>query len=581
MSQTPPSTTPTAPSETATGSITAIAPDSVTGTGVVPGIAYAPVVWKQGRPETLPHEPDVAEEGREAEAARLEGAVDAVATRLDERASLATGVASEVLAATATLARDRGWRKAALKLVKGGTPAPQAVIAAMAQFISTFEKLGGLMAERTTDLRDIRDRVVAQLLGLPEPGVPTPAQPSVLFADDLAPADTAGLDPSIITALVTQLGGPTSHTAIIARQLGIPCIVAASKITSIPEGSPVLVDGTAGTVTLGVDAAEGGRLVEEDERRREAVRSWRGPAATRDGLTVELLANVQDGAGARKAAQSEARGVGLFRTELCFLNSDKEPSVPEQTAIYGEVFAAFAGQKVVLRTLDAGSDKPLKFANMEHEENPALGVRGVRIGLRDLGMLTRQLDAVAAAGQAREQDADTQPWVMAPMIATIPEAARFAQLCRERGITPGVMVEVPSVALLAPAFLEHVEFLSIGTNDLSQYTMAADRMSPHLATLTDPWQPAVLTLIGMTARAGRDAGKPVGVCGEAAADPLLACVLIGLGVTSLSMAASAVSAVGAQLASVSFEQCERAAQAVLAATDSAAARDAARTALQG
>ncbi len=581
MSQTPPSTTPTAPSETATGSITAIAPDSVTGTGVLPGIAYAPVVWKQGRPETLPHEPDVAEEGREAEAARLEGAVDAVATRLDERASLATGVASEVLAATATLARDRGWRKAALKLVKGGTPAPQAVIAAMAQFISTFEKLGGLMAERTTDLRDIRDRVVAQLLGLPEPGVPTPAQPSVLFADDLAPADTAGLDPSIITALVTQLGGPTSHTAIIARQLGIPCIVAASKITSIPEGSPVLVDGTAGTVTLGVDAAEGGRLVEEDERRREAVRSWRGPAATRDGRTVELLANVQDGAGARKAAQSEARGVGLFRTELCFLNSDKEPSVPEQTAIYGEVFAAFAGQKVVLRTLDAGSDKPLKFANMEHEENPALGVRGVRIGLRDLGMLTRQLDAVAAAGQAREQDADTQPWVMAPMIATIPEAARFAQLCRERGITPGVMVEVPSVALLAPAFLEHVEFLSIGTNDLSQYTMAADRMSPHLATLTDPWQPAVLTLIGMTARAGRDAGKPVGVCGEAAADPLLACVLIGLGVTSLSMAASAVSAVGAQLASVSFEQCERAAQAVLAATDSAAARDAARTALQG
>ena len=581
MSQTPPSTTPTAPSETATGSITAIAPDSVTGTGVVPGIAYAPVVWKQGRPETLPHEPDVAEEGREAEAARLEGAVDAVATRLDERASLATGVASEVLAATATLARDRGWRKAALKLVKGGTPAPQAVIAAMAQFISTFEKLGGLMAERTTDLRDIRDRVVAQLLGLPEPGVPTPAQPSVLFADDLAPADTAGLDPSTITALVTQLGGPTSHTAIIARQLGIPCIVAASKITSIPEGSPVLVDGTAGTVTRGVDAAEGGRLVEEDERRREAVRSWRGPAATRDGRTVELLANVQDGAGARKAAQSEARGVGLFRTELCFLNSDKEPSVPEQTAIYGEVFAAFAGQKVVLRTLDAGSDKPLKFANMEHEENPALGVRGVRIGLRDLGMLTRQLDAVAAAGQAREQDADTQPWVMAPMIATIPEAARFAQLCRERGITPGVMVEVPSVALLAPAFLEHVEFLSIGTNDLSQYTMAADRMSPHLATLTDPWQPAVLTLIGMTARAGRDAGKPVGVCGEAAADPLLACVLIGLGVTSLSMAASAVSAVGAQLASVSFEQCERAAQAVLAATDSAAARDAARTALQG
>ncbi|MDO5711555.1 MAG: phosphoenolpyruvate-utilizing N-terminal domain-containing protein [Micrococcales bacterium] len=567
------------PGETATGSITAIRPDSVTGTGVVPGIAYAPVVWKQARPQTLPHEPEVAQEGREAEAARLEAGVTAVAARLEQRSSHATGVASEVLAATATLARDRGWRKAALKLVKGGTPAPQAVDGAMSQFIATFEKLGGLMAERTTDLRDIRDRVVAQILGQPEPGVPTPDYPSVLFADDLAPADTAGLDPAVITALVTQLGGPTSHTAIIARQLAIPCIVAASKIATIPQGTNVLIDGTAGTVTLGVDEAQGRRLVEEDGRRRETVRSWRGPAKTSDGHDVELLANVQDGAGARKAAGSQARGVGLFRTELCFLNSPTEPTVQEQTAIYGEVFAAFGGRKVVVRTLDAGSDKPLKFAKMEHEENPALGVRGVRIGLRDLGLLTRQLDAIAAAGSTREQGADSQPWVMAPMIATVPEAARFAELARERGIKPGIMVEVPSVALLAPAFLAHVEFLSIGTNDLSQYTMAADRMSPHLATLTDPWQPAVLTLIGMTARAGRDVGKPVGVCGEAAADPLLACVLIGLGVTSLSMAAPAVSAVGAQLADVSFEQCQRAAQAALAATDSAAARDTARKVL--
>ncbi len=566
-------------SETATGSITAVQPDSVTGTGVVPGIAYAPVVWKQGRPDNLPHEPEVSEEGREAEAARLEAAVDAVAQRLEGRASQATGVASEVLSATATLARDRGWRRAALKLVNSGAPASQAVISAIAQFVAKFEKLGGLMAERTTDLRDIRDRVVAQLLGLPEPGVPTPDAPSVLFADDLAPADTAGLDPSIITALVTQLGGPTSHTAIIARQLGIPCIVAASKIVSIPEGANVLVDGVAGTVTLGVAEAEGRRLVEEDSRRREAVRSWRGPAKTRDGRDVELLANVQDGAGARKASESEARGVGLFRTELCFLNSETEPSIDEQARIYGEVFAAFPGQKVVVRTLDAGSDKPLKFANMENEENPALGVRGVRIGLRDLEILTNQLDAIAAAAKAREQDADSEPWVMAPMIATVPEARRFAELARERGIKPGVMVEVPSVALLAPAFLEHVDFMSIGTNDLSQYTMAADRMSPHLATLTDPWQPAVLTLIGMTARAGREAGKPVGVCGEAAADPLLACVLAGLGVTSLSMAGSAASAVGAQLAEVTFEQCERAAEAVLGAIDSAGARAAARKVL--
>lgn len=567
------------PGETPTGSITALQADSVTGTGVVPGIAYAPVVWKQARPATLPHEAEVPQESRATEAQRVEDAVDAVATRLDLRASHATGVASLVLSATATLARDRGWRRAALKLVKGGTPAAQAVVTAIAQFIATFEKLGGLMAERTTDLKDIRDRVVAELLGMPEPGVPTPAEPSVLFADDLAPADTAGLDPSIITALVTQLGGPTSHTAIIARQLAIPCIVAASRIGTISEGTLVLVDGTAGTIALGVDPEQGGRLVEEDARRREAVRSWRGPAKTKDGRDVELLANVQDGAGARTAADSEARGVGLFRTELAFLNSEREPSVDDQAKIYTEVFTAFPGRKVVVRTLDAGSDKPLKFANMEHEENPALGVRGVRIGLRDLGMLTRQLDAVAVAAAQRTDAAGSQPWVMAPMVATVPEAKRFAELARERDITPGIMVEVPAVAVLAPLFLEHVDFLSIGTNDLSQYTMAADRMSPHLATLTDPWQPAVLTLIAMTARAGKDAGKPVGVCGEAAADPLLACVLIGLGVTSLSMAASAVSGVGAQLASVTFEQCEQAAEAVLSATDSAVARERARAIL--
>lgn len=566
-------------SETATGAITALTPDSVTGTGVVPGIAYAPVVWKQSRTEALPHQAQVPQDGREAEATRLETAVETVASRLEERASHAGSVASEVLAATATLARDRGWRKAALKLVNNGQAAPQSVVAAIAQFITTFEKLGGLMAERTTDLRDIRDRVVAELLGLPEPGVPTPERPSVLFADDLAPADTAGLDPNIITALVTELGGPTSHTAIIARQLAIPCIVAASDISTIPDGTHVLVDGTAGTVTVGVEESQARHIVQEDARRREAVRSWRGPAQTSDGRGVELLANVQDGAGARKAAESQARGVGLFRTELCFLNSEHEPTVAEQARIYGEVFAAFSGQKVVVRTLDAGSDKPLRFTKMIQEENPALGVRGVRVGLRDIKLLTHQLDAIAAAGAQREQGADTRPWVMAPMVATVPEARRFAQLCRERGIKPGIMVEVPAVALLAPLFLEHVDFVSIGTNDLSQYTMAADRMSPHLATLTDPWQPAVLALIAMTARAGRKAGKPVGVCGEAAADPLLACVLVGLGVTSLSMAASAVSGVGAQLAGVTFEQCQQAAQSVLAAADSAAARERARKVL--
>ncbi|HVK30244.1 MAG TPA: putative PEP-binding protein, partial [Nocardioides sp.] len=230
---------------------------------------------------------------------------------------------------------------------------------------------------------------------------------------------------------------------------------------------------------------------------------------------------------------------------------------------------------VVVRTLDAGSDKPIAFATHPDEENPALGVRGLRLSFTDHGLLDRQLDAVAAA--ARQSGATT--WVMAPMVATVDEARDFAQSARARGLVPGVMVEVPSAALLADRILAEVDFLSIGTNDLTQYTMAADRLCTDLAHLTDPWQPAVLQLVAMTAAAGGRAGKPVGVCGEAAADPLLACVLVGLGVTSLSMAAAAVRPVGARLATATLEQCREMANAALAAADPSAAREAARAVL--
>jgi phosphoenolpyruvate-protein phosphotransferase (PTS system enzyme I) len=241
------------------------------------------------------------------------------------------------------------------------------------------------------------------------------------------------------------------------------------------------------------------------------------------------------------------------------------------------VFAAFPNGKVVLRTLDAGSDKPLAFATPPDEANPALGVRGLRTARRDPGLLVHQLDAVAQAARAT----GAQPWVMAPMVATVAEAADFAAQVRERGLVPGVMVEVPSVAVLADRFLEHLDFLSIGTNDLSQYTLAADRLSAELADLTDPWQPALLALVRATAAAGERAGKPVGVCGEAAADPLLACVLVGMGVTSLSCAASSVAGVGAKLATVDLATCRQAAEAALAAGDPAAARAAARAVLSG
>lgn len=543
------------------------------GTGVVPGVAYAPAIWTAPRPQLPEHSPNIAEEGREAEVGKFQAAAAAVSSRLAQRASHATGVAANVLEANASMASDKGWHKAIIKKIKTGMPSHLAVARATDEFVTMFEKIGGLMAERTTDLKDIRDRVIAELLGKPEPGVPTPEFPSILLADDLAPADTAGLDPTLVIGLVTELGGPTSHTAIISRQLGIPCIVAVNGLQHVAAGTDLLIDGAAGTLKTGVDAAEAEALVKADFERREAIRSWRGPAQLADGTPVDVLANVQDGAGAGRAAASEAAGIGLFRTELCFLSAENEPSIEEQAKIYREVIGAFPGKKVVVRTLDAGSDKPLKFANFDEEENPAMGVRGVRIAENQPALLTNQLDAVKAASDGKPT------WVMAPMIATIEEAKSFAELCRVRGLKPGVMVEVPAVAVQAEKFLEHVEFMSIGTNDLTQYTMAADRMSPKLARLTDPWQPAVLALIGMTAAAGQKIGKPVGVCGEAAADPFLACVLVGLGVTSLSMAVAAIPAVGAQLAKVTPEQCKAAAEAVLGASDTAQARELARAAL--
>ncbi len=543
------------------------------GTPVVPGIAVGPVIRPAGFVDLHGIASIVAGEP-DTETARYTDAVEVVAGRLHQRSLDASGVAAEVLSAQVGLVSDKGMRKSVLRAIVKGASAEAATLAATEEFAAVFEQLGGLMAERVTDLRDLGGRVIAELQDLPEPGIPRPEVPSVLIAADLAPADTAGLDPTLVIALATSLGGPTSHTAIIARQLGIPCVVAAD-VDDVPAGMTVLVNGGNGNVILDPDLDEAASLMEIDQRTRAAARSWAGPGQTADGVAIAIYANVQDGPSARTAAGTPAEGVGLFRSELAFLGRDTEPTVDEQADEYAAVFAAFGERKVVIRTLDAGSDKPMKFATLPDEPNPALGVRGLRLLRSNPGLMTRQLDAIA---QAAETTA-TSPWVMAPMVATAAEAATFATQVRSRGLYPGVMVEVPAAALLAYRLLEHVEFLSIGTNDLSQYTMAADRLSGELAGLTDSWQPAVLHLIAITAAAGKNAGKPVGVCGEAAADPLLACVLFGVGVTSLSMATSAIGQVGASLASATSDQCSEAAEAALAAGSPADARQAAAAVL--
>ena len=553
----------------------------ITGTGVVPGVRYAEAVWIRPRP-ALPTSGPVVEAGeREAEYERFTTAADTVAERLSSRSEAADGAAKEVLNATAGMVRDRGWRKAVNKNIKSGHPAEYAVVAATTKFISMFEAAGGVMAERVTDLRDIRDRVIAELRGEEEPGLPQVNGEVVLFADDLSPADTAALDTNHFVALVTELGGPTSHTAIIARQLNVPCIVAVgSNLNDIKAGDKVLVDGALGTITLNADPEIAVAAVAESKLLAERIAQWRGPAETKDGHRVQLLANVQDGNAARIASDTQAEGIGLFRTEMCFLSALEEPSVDEQAEVYKKVLERFPNSKVVVRSLDAGSDKPVAFATMADEMNPALGVRGLRVARANEPLLTRQLDAIAKAVKELGRDENAPTWVMAPMVATAREAKWFAGLCAERGLVAGAMIEVPAAALMADKIMPHLDFVSIGTNDLTQYTMAADRMSPQLAYLTDPWQPAVLRLIQHTCEEGKRTNTAVGVCGEAAADPLLACVLAGLGVNSLSSASTAIAGVGAQLSAVDFDTCVKAAEAAINAEGATEARQKVRDILQ-
>ncbi|MFY1692760.1 phosphoenolpyruvate--protein phosphotransferase [Plantactinospora sp. WMMB782] len=543
------------------------APAQLRGIGVSPGLAGGPLLRVAGVPALPAPEPvtDPAAEADRAVAALRE--VVAELTRRADRSGEKTLV--DVLRAQAMMAEDPVLLDAVREKVLAGSDGPHAVDAAFATHRAAFEAAGGYLAERVADLDDLRDRAVAVCLGRPMPGVPSPGHRYVLAAWDLAPADTVDLDPEQVVALVTESGGPTSHTAILARALGLPAVVACPGIRDLADGTTVLVDGASGVVRTGVDPAEVAAAENADRERRAAVAAVSGPGRTADGHPVALLGNV--GSAREVAAADGAEGVGLFRTELLFLDRAREPSVDEQAEAYREVFAALDGRRVVIRTLDAGADKPLPFLGQADEPNPALGVRGLRLVRQRPELLHRQLAAIARAAE----QTGAEVWVMAPMVATRAEAAGFADAVHSAGLPKaGVMVEVPAAALRAGQLLEVVDFLSIGTNDLSQYAFAADRQSGLLAELLDPWQPALLRLVAEVGAAGRAAGKPVGVCGEAAADPLLAPVLVGLGMTSLSMSSRSLGPVRAALAQYSYADCVRLARLALDADDPEQARKA-------
>jgi phosphotransferase system enzyme I (PtsI) len=565
------------------------------GLGVSAGEAVGPVA-RLAPPPALPPGDSSGAIDAAVETVRAEKALSAVADELEARASTVTGAGSDVLFAQSMIARDPVLLDRVRALIAAGTGAPHVVDGAIAEHRGVLEAAGGYLAERAADLDDIRDRAVAQLLGLPMPGIPEPGHPFMLVAGDLAPADTATLDPATVLAIVTERGGPTGHTAILAKQLGIPAVTACAEASVLSDGEVVLVDGASGEVVAEPDE----ELIAEAERRREAQAERRarshGPGRTLDGVSAPLLVNLGGPGETAAAASADSEGVGLLRTEFLFLDRPTAPTFEEQRDAYRSVFEAFADRRVVVRTLDVGADKPLAYLPQPEEPNPALGVRGLRLAKANPSLLDDQLRAIAQAASGSGADV----WVMAPMVATVEEARAFAAAARGHGLgRVGVMIEVPSAALMASRILAEVDFASIGTNDLAQYTLAADRLAGELAELLDPWQPALLRLIAESAAAGAGCGaagsgaagcgsvgsesgsgprpgsgskRPVGVCGEAASDPTLALVLVGLGITSLSMAPVCIPDVRAALSERTLEDCRALAQAALEAPSAVLAR---------
>ncbi len=434
------------------------------------------------------------------------------------------------------------------------------------------------LAERAADLHDIGQRVLRLLAGA-EHGAPRlPDHPVILVADDLTPSDTAQLDPKRILGLCTASGGPTAHTAIIARSLDIPCVVGAgAAVFEVKPEATCILDGSAGKLYIEPSAEdiESAKRFQVDlaNRRNEEYATRYEPAVMTDGQRVEVVGNIGKAAEAAAAVEAGAEGIGLMRTEFLFLDRDTPPSEDEQFEAYSEMTRALNGLPLILRTLDIGGDKIASYISLAKEENPFLGVRGIRLCLRQPGIFLPQLRAIYRAST-------TGPIkIMFPMISTLEdlrEAKEVAEQVRqELGVPPveiGIMVEVPSTVLMAAEFAKEVDFFSIGTNDLTQYTLAMDRMHAALAKNVDGLHPAVLRMVDMTVRAAKGAGKWVGVCGGVAGDPLGAAILSGLGVAELSMSLPSIAAVKASLRKIKLSDAQNLARRALACSTASEVR---------
>jgi phosphoenolpyruvate-protein phosphotransferase/dihydroxyacetone kinase phosphotransfer subunit len=548
---------------------------------VAPGVGFGPLVRLVRT--TLPIAEDKVDDPK-AEAERLRRALDKAA--LDIADAL---VDSDVCAAHLALLRDPAILDQAFSLVDGERcNAAFAFHQAIEAGASVFARLDdAYLRARESDLRDVGGAVLRALFGSPAATLPD-GPPAVVVADNLALSEAARLDTTRVLGVIDRRGGPTSHASILLRGAGIPAVAGAAAL--VPEAGGVWagLDGTTGEVWVDPDPATAAEI----ERRQVACRATRRASGARRGCVrltcgreIELWANIAGVAEARAARDAGAAGVGVLRTEMLFLDRREAPSEAEQAALLAEIFAAFGAAPIIVRTLDAGGDKVMPYFERDPvpEANPSLGVRGIRLSLERPAVFEAQLRAILSAGCGRDVR------IMFPMITTAAEIVE-ARAALERAhrvldvagrphlwpVTTGIMIEVPAAALMAPRLAREADFFSLGTNDLTQYVLAAERGHPRLHALADAAHPAVLQLVGAVAEAGRAASRPVSVCGEAAADPVVAALLVGLGVTTLSMGVASFGAVQGALGEASFAALAAAAREALAAGDAEAARAAVR-----
>jgi phosphotransferase system enzyme I (PtsI) len=561
----------------------------LTGRAAAPGVAVAPAFVIQPRPTEVEREPPRTAGDPEQEKERLHHALDTAARELRDIAKSVAEAAGdeegEIFEAHADFAADPELARRAEEAIDGGAPAEDAVTLAFGWFRELLAAAQSeYLAARAADLDDVRGRVVAILRG-ESTAVEAPRERSVIVAAELTPSETATLPRALIAAILTGAGSPTSHAAILARALGIPAVVGVAALLDVVEvGTELAVDGGSGEIVVGPEDAERkdfeGRARAGEERRKRLTALRGVPGRTADGTPVGLAANLAGPADIEIARAAGAEGSGLVRTEFLFLDRRTPPGVEEQAGFYRQLLEAFSGHRVVIRTLDVGADKPLPFVEQAPEPNPALGLRGIRIGLAQPELLRLQLRAIVLAHAATRGEG-SHAAVNFPMVSRVEElsAARsiLDEVAREEGVDTeglevGVMVEVPSAALAARRLAAACDFLSLGTNDLLQYLFAADRLVPEVSGLPDVLEPEVLRLIGGVAEAAHAEGIWMGVCGEAAADPVSALALVGAGADRLSMTPAAIPEVKDVLRRVTLEDLREAAAEAMEASDAAEAR---------